>query len=120
MSTHMEFELGLAALHDRESLGGSSPEFPLAMVVAEVLESIHARLIDVESHLPPADAQSLTAAVEIIEARGFRVVPVEPTLKMVAEGVIEDAERYAGSTPIRDIWTAMVAAAPELARGVGT
>lgn len=54
---------------------------------------------------------AMDAALTALEASGRAVVPREPTREMLEAGHMADERNYDGSTPIRLVWSAMLAAA---------
>lgn len=55
----------------------------------------------------------MAAIITAIEKAGHRIVPVEPTLKMQCHGLGADMKGFRGETPVREIYLAMLAAAPK-------
>lgn len=52
-------------------------------------------------------------ALDALEASGRAVVPVEPTREMIESGHLADERNYDGSTPLRLVWAAMIAASKD-------
>lgn len=61
-----------------------------------------------------------TAALQAIEAAGYRVVPVEATEGMVSAGedaVLDYSDRLLGDEEVKLAWSAMLSAAPRVGEG---
>ena len=70
----------------------------------------HARIEELEAHLAAAQQG----------VQGWKLVPVEPTEKMINEGscaqTLKDGHQYIGGCAAKTAWTFMLAAAPKPSR----
>lgn len=69
---------------------------------------------------PGAIEKMLAAALQAIEAAGYRVVPVEASALMIQSGIVaheQCVEDGFGDNAMRSVWSAMLSAAPRVGEG---
>ena len=75
----------------------------------------HARIAELESQLSAIGVELLHK--QVVVPQGWKLVPVEPTEKMISEGgcaqTLKDGHRYIGECAAKTAWSFMLAAAPQ-------